>query len=314
MNNLPTVKDVLTYLKDNKKSFFGATIIAIAMFGMFFAISTKKGQSTDVSKEEFHYQFEFIVENKEGNLSNNPQTVKYVLDRYIVDKQIKVGGVTSTKLTESYDITYNNQVGVMTLKSTGELAVSQALYDILAHSDSTYFKDRSVFLLMSGPEEFESETSLIQSDKSFSPKQLLIYVVGTIVTSILLGFLLSWGKETKSKTIRNQFYLSSDIPVMNFEKVYMQNSDKLKQLMSLVMNEAGERQTLVITTDDEVKQVLKANQLIDISDGLLTEVPSILNYQEIVLVCRKNNTSKVWYNTQLEILKNLSVPVKCIYF
>ncbi|WP_314065813.1 hypothetical protein [uncultured Vagococcus sp.] len=314
MNNLPDLKDVVIYVKDNKKNFISAAVIALALFGMFFAISVNFGHSTLDPKEDYKYQFEFIVENKEGNISNNPQTIKYVLDHYILNQNLKTDQLDSHALIENYDITYNNQVGVMTLKTTGERKVNQLFYDIFKNSKSEYFADRSIYLLSTHPEKYDPEAELLLVEQGISLKIILLYIVGTIVTTILVGFLLSWMKDSKSQLIRNRFSLFTDVPVMNLEKLYLQNNDQRQELLRTAVKGMNEGRKLVIAMDPEVLTTLGTSDNFDIINNLLSEDNLNSNYQEVILICRKNNTTKVWYNTQLELLKNLNVTVKCIYF
>ncbi len=316
MNNLPNIKDTMTYVKDNKKNFLSAIVIAFAVFGMFFAISIKLSQSkidTEAGiNEDFTYQFDFIVENKEGNLNNNPYTTKYVLDHYILEQQLKTEKKDSVELTESYDIIYNGQVGVMSLRSSGDIKVSQLFYDTLSRSKSDYFNDRSIFLLTSKPEKYESDSKL--KGQSFSLKTVIVYVMGIIVMSVLLGFLLSWMKEARSKTISSNFYLDTDVPIVNLETIYLHNVGKEKELLTSAVNGMSIGKKLIITTDREVSEMLGNNDTFDVIENMVSDQILGCSYQEVVLICRKNKTSKIWYNTQLELLKNLNIHVKCVYF
>lgn len=314
MINLPNLGDLLRYLKDNRKSFVYSFLLSLIFAGGIYLISNSDTKIANDTTDGYQYEFNFIIENQVGSLINNPKTLKYVINKYILENKDSFGKENYKTLLEEYDIVYDSETAVMTLKTKENNA--DIFYKIIKSKESTYFSNKNVYLL--DPEVIKSNEvttaeATLPTGKLSKTKLVIILAITIILITLIFGVIFSWLKEIKSKEITNQFVLNSDRSILNLEKHNLSSSE-IKTIISNLLNENTDSSVILLTEDSDFVGKIDMNDYNQlILQNIASDSLNLRNVKEVIIIVEKKKTSKLWYNIQLELLKNRDLKITTIY-
>ncbi len=314
MINLPNLGDLLRYLKENSKNFVYSFLLSLIFAGGIYLISNSDTKITSDTTDGFQYEFNFIIENQVGSLINNPKTLKYVINKHILENKDSFGKIDYKTLLEDYEVVYDSDIAVMTLKTKENNA--DIFYKIIKSKESTYFSNKNVYLL--DPEVIKSSEVIateatVPNGKISKPKLVIILAITIILITLIIGVIFTWLKEIKSKEITSQFSLNSDKSILNLEKHNLSSSE-IKTIISNLLNENEDGDVIILAESSDFVSKIGMNDYNQfIFQTIASETLTLQSVKEVIILVEKKKTSKLWYNVQLELLKNRDLKITTIY-
>lgn len=278
-------------------------------------------------------RFDFYVENTEGYAFTNYNLLEAVLlSPEIYETINSVEPIVATDEIEAMEegaIPANYMIDVDTDTETSELhitigtgdeakneAIAALLYEAVQAGTIPFFENKSTYLL--------SEPHVVQLEKGPEPTDeggntsLLLYAVmgvGLFIGGILFGLLLAFFRLFFKKEITDVFNyrMSDEDTVMDLSHTTSAEQEEL--LAHSIQHPAASRK--LILSEEVLSPTLRKR--LEQMDGTpyifaqsVVSADPLLHFDEVIIVSRKNGTTKDWYKNQRTLLENYATPIKII--
>lgn len=300
MNNLPTLKDVVSFIKDNFKIIFGTMIISIALFaiGIGYTIYSNsiagevqtptvggvEGESISLTAEEVNklqedvVSFNFYVENDAAEPFINYNLLKKLLTAPDILQLIEESAGTEIKPAPEIAINVNLEQStyILTLSiGTGNyednLDIAEAYYKGIQEKLIPFFENKHIYM-ESVPAK--SLNNIVEGESTFedgstvSSKDIIIYGIIVLLISFVMGLIIAIFKLMTKKEL--------DI----FSYAYKDN-DKILNLSNLRKNSEEEFNNKVVHAIAHPQRRLKLILTeIPLSNSLMEKITKELNVFE----------------------------------
>ena len=278
-------------------------------------------------------RFDFYVENTEGYAFTSFNLLESVLLSPEVYEMIhSVEPIIATEEIEAMeegDIPANYMIDVATNYDTSELhitvgtgdeakneVIATLLYQAIQEGTIPFFANKSVYML-SEPHVVQLEKGPEPTDESGSASALLYLVMGAglFIGGLLLGMLVAFFRLFFKKEITDVFNyrMSDDDTVLDLSHTIA--AEQETALAHGIQHPAAARklilseESLAPTVQKRLEQMAGAPYVF--AQSVLAADP-LLHFEEIILVSRKNGTTKDWYKNQRTLLENYATPIKII--
>ena len=278
-------------------------------------------------------RFDFYVENTEGYAFTNFNLLEAVLLSPEVYEAIhEIEPIVATEAIEAMeegDIPANYMIDVDTDYDTSELhitvgtgdeakneAIATVLYKAMQEGTIPFFENKSIYLL-SEPHVVQLEKGPEQTNETGSTSMLLYLVmgVGLFIAGLLLGMLLGFIRLFFKKEITDVFNyrMSDDETVLDLSHTTAAAQEAA--LAHGIQHPAASRK-LILSEEPMESTVQKRLEQMEgmpyvFTQSVLSADP-LLSFDEIIIVSRKNGTTKDWYKNQRTLLENYATPIKII--
>ena len=278
-------------------------------------------------------RFDFYVENTEGYAFTNFNLLEAVLlspEVYeAIDSVEPIVATDAIEAMEEGDIPANYMIDVDTDNETSELhitvgtgdeakneAIATLLYEAVQEATIPFFANKSVYML-SEPHMVQLEKGPEQTDETGTTSLLLYLVMGAglFIGGLLLGMLVAFFRLFFKKEITDVFnYLISDDDTV----LDLSHTDIAEQEAALthgIQHPAATRklilsEELLKPTMQKCLEQMEGTPYV-FAQSVLSADP-LLHFDEVILVSRKNSTTKDWYKNQRTLLENYATPIKII--
>lgn len=266
MDQLPTLKDVVSFIKDNWKIIALTTIAGVILYGIGVAYtnySNEKATSEEAVQGESNnsgnlvlnqkerddlqkkrVSFDFYVENEDGTPFVNYNLLKELLttddvSKLIEDKtEIAIEPTPKQAINVTLDSTSNIlEVSVGTGSFKSNKLISNALYDAMKNGDIQFFNNKHIYI--STP-PYKNENSIAENEGTItvdsmgiSSKKLVIYGALAIIISMIVGVIIAVIHSMTRKEISDTFtygYKEDDI-LLNFTNKKNSSIEEKNRLM-----------------------------------------------------------------------------------
>ena len=278
-------------------------------------------------------RFDFYVENTEGYAFTNFNLMEAVLlspEVYAaIDSVEPIVATDAIEAMEEGDIPANYMIDVDTDYDTSELhitvgtgdeakneAIATALYEAMQAGTIPFFENKSIYLL-SEPHVVQLEKGPEATDETGTSSPLLYLVMGAglFIGGLLFGMLIAFFRLFFKKEITDVFNyrMSDDDKVLDLS--HTTAAEQEAALEHGIQHPAATRK-LILSEEPLAPTVQK--RLLQMEGAPYVFAPSVLSadpllsFDEVILVSRKNGTTKGWYKNQRTLLENYATPIKII--
>lgn len=361
MDQLPTLDDVVSFIKSHLKIII-LTVIAGFIFygiGLFYTIySDNKTLSQEVNQSESinsgdlsltqeeldelqkdRVSFNFYVENEDATPFVNYNLLKKLLITPDVMGAIqdKAGVSIKSNLDDVVNITLDTTSNLLEMSiGTGNYktnkAIANTLYNAMKDGKIQFFNNKSIYM-SSVPVKNKkalatTEGTISLESTSLSTKKVVIYGFLVGIFSIILGIIIAIMYSATRKEISDTFTYSykEDDVLLNFNNLKDSSiQEKNERIIHAIIH--PKRNTKLVLSETDLNEQLKIdleNKLNTISQELeiqpftmvvakdLSEVNPLLQIDEVTIIIKKKETTKIWYKNQRNLLENYNAPVKVI--
>lgn len=278
-------------------------------------------------------RFDFYVENTEGYAFTNFNLLEAVLlspEVYeAIDSVEPIVATDAIEAMEEGDIPANYMIDVDTDNETSELhitvgtgneakneAIATLLYEAVQEATIPFFENKSTYLL-SEPHVVQLEKGPEPTDETGNTSMLLYLVMaaGLFIGGLLLGVLFGFLRLFFKKEITDVFnYRMSDDDIV-LDLSHTIDADQEAALAHGIQHPAATRK-LILSEEHLSPSVQKRLEQMEgapyiFAQSILSADP-LLHFDEVILVSRKNGTTKDWYKNQRTQLENYATPIKII--
>lgn len=341
MKDLPTIKQMKKFFKDNLKTIFATAGVCLVLF--FGAVgytiysndaALKRVESvtgkeiTPITGAEYSklnknkVRFLFFVENEEGNLFANPNLFESILLSDDVLAESGAEALIPKGVAPEFviDVTYDDVTsGLFVTVGTGDyntnLALANLLYETVSTDKLGFFDNKDVYMLTE-PEKVSKKLESL-TDANISVMEYVVYGVAVLILSVIMGLFIAAVRMVTNKEISDGFsykYAEDDL-VMDLTEMggevnqplalvqAIRHPAKDTKLVLAQRLDAKELQEKLITKEGTGKFIVKNDIL---------EVSADTHFDEIIIISEKNQTTKQWYKNQRIQLENYHSPIKII--
>lgn len=377
LKNLPTLDEIVFFLKDNVKIIITMTVLFFSLFllGIGYTIYTdsKIDENTNILEEQevklselnqdipFEAQLEpeeikLIMKNlqKDGGMAfsfymendlGEPFLANSLMNELLTSEDVlkKVEEESGTSIDPSPElavqVTLNPNTQIMTLKvGTGytkkNRLIADVYFNMISNEDSPFFDNKTVYVVTE-PEvikSYEMESDSIPNsdldinvEERFSYKKIILYTAIALVISIFGGIFMALIRNLLKKEVTDiyGFAFKDNDTILNISNNKYQNeNEKYDQMIHAILH--PERDSKLILSEQELdnyiveklkdKSNMKTNkhQTSILFNSSVSSVNPTLSFDEVIIICKKNYTTKKWYETQRELLKIYKSEIKVI--
>lgn len=304
MNNLPTFKDVLSFIKDNLKIIISTMIVCILIYGLGLGyslytnskveelgdissgIESNSESSSVLSSEKVEelkmdsVSFEFYVETPEAIQFTNYNLMKQLLISPAISKTIEE--VAGTKISPSPNfavhVSLDHSTYILTLSvGTGDyeenMAIATAYYKSMEEGTIPFFSNNKSVYLVTEPMRISDEVlaenseSTLAENNETSLTTMILLGLAVLIASFILGVLIALVYSMTKKEISDSFsYVRNENDVMlNF---HQSNNRDQKEKISKIAH-------AVLHPERRVKVVLTESIL---DDKIVNELKEIISF------------------------------------
>lgn len=377
MKNLPTINELISFLKDNLKIILLTIISFLFIFtlGTGYTIYTNNklegtGEDTELIKDidetvpleeqlepaeielileqlqENAVSFSFYLEKNPAEPFQSANLLKEILISPDVLQNIEEKtGITiepSTELAVNVNVDPKKLLLSVTI-GTGDLEtnkiLAEAYYTMISEENNSFFDNKSVYIV-SEPEvitdKINKETISTETTDSnlndFSYKRLIvltiIVIIGGSIFGVILALILSLLKSTVSEIYG--FAIKDDDTILNISNLKKNSKEELtKQIVHSIVHPA-KKIKLILTEeklDEDIVALLKNESDVYVEKNTplvyendsavfiaknITDISPKTVIDEIVFICKKDKTSKKWYEKQRKLLEVYKTKIKVI--
>ncbi len=378
LKNLPTIDELLSFLKDNLKIILLTTVSGLILFavGIGYTVYTdSKIEGTIEEQEtlipeiddsialeeqftpeetellveklqETGVAFSFYLEKESADPFKSPDLLKELLISPTVLQNLEQG--TNTKIEPSpelaVDVTLDPENLLLTVTiGTGNVAnnkiIADAYFKVISEEQSPFFDNKSVYIAAE-PEsiniitdEKEITDAKLNTATNFgglSIKKIIFLTVIVIVAGAIVGIMISLIVSLLKKEV-NEIYgfaYKDEDKFLNISNVQNNSDDEVStqivhsiihpaKKVKLVLSEEDLDEAMIAKLKKEAntqsgKELRLSNEpMILIANSIIDIDPKIV-IDEIVFICKKNKTSKKWYEKQRKLLEIYDAVIKVI--
>ncbi|MBF8807722.1 MAG: hypothetical protein IC227_04220 [Enterococcus lacertideformus] len=292
------------FIKNHKKVYFLSGFISLLICALLVGYNWKISCTNLYATGE---EITFLLENKEGNPYQNSEDIRKIFllqlnDDPTVSKEIKEE--LNKNLTVTRDASNFFIVTVDNYLNKENTFVKDKLLSYLKQGEISFFKDKTIIDLSENTKEIFAPT---QEAQILSIKKIVIYLIGGFILFVILGTILATILSRKNTVINDDFsFLVNDqiVNISHFSKL-----DKQACIENTLMNIAIP--TIIITQLHNLK-LINDNHNIVITDDLGHAFLPPFEAHKILLICEKGETTKEWYQLQMELSKIYSDDIDII--
>lgn len=382
MKNLPTIDELMSFLRDNLKIIIISIVACLMLFlaGVGYTVFTNdkiEDEVQDTSEEdnllsnvdstipieeqlepeeievivdklqEDGVEFSFYLEKESADPFQSTTLLKEILTSppviQNIEEETNVKIEPNPELAVNVDLNSSNLLMTITI-GTGDAEKNKALaeaYFTMVSEEQHEFFDNKVVYTVSQPEpvgnniiegENSENGSVVQDVNGVSYTQLIILTVVVVVFGAILGVLISIAKSLFRKEVTEVygFAMKDDDQVINISNLKdSAKNERAKQIVHTIIH-PNEKVKLILSEeklDEEIISYLQKetrvetvnrNVQLDKYDDVIFISPSIIevdpkvSINEIVFICKKNHTSKKWYETQRKLIETYNASIKVV--
>lgn len=313
MDNKYTFEHIYGYLKNNVKIYILSLFFSVAIvFGLFlYSNHTEKQKIQDENNFENQTVFSFIIENEQGNIMNNSGALTRVFLTELT-KTSFFGKDVENKFNVQYDdqsnsfhIFFNDNVKKSIVEETRTYLNSQ-----MEQNKIKFFVNKKIYFIN---ENVESDVT--PTDTSMGKKVLILFAGLIIVLTLLFGTILANYFERKRKTISQKFYLSDSEMIIDVNSLVKQETIKKVTILNSLIKGNYNNKLIIIESHSDLKEKLSFDKtkafIVSDLGNLESEFPIVP--EEVFIICEQGETTKEWFNRQIELVQNSVNIVKVIY-
>lgn len=249
-----------------------------------------------------------------------------------IEKEINMKIKPSPELAVNVDLDSENLLITVTI-GTGDVKMNKLLteaYFTMISEERNPFFDNKIVYIMSEPEvikpnsdnELKSTDILSPNSNNLSFKRIAILTIIVIIAGAFTGIILCLVRSILAKEVSELygFAIKDDDTILNINSLKIESeSEQYEQIVhsiihpnkkvKLVLSENNLEEGIIIRIKEEsIIQVGRTHSLPSEAKGLVIIANSILDIDpkididEIIFICIKNKTSKVWYEKQRKLL------------
>ncbi|WP_407370897.1 hypothetical protein [Carnobacterium sp.] len=324
------LKEIKIFLFENKKTIFlttGVVIIIVAalqLLGYFFNSQPNEADLNEFDALHTAYFEIYIEQNNLGAFTNSYLIEAFLNQDDVINEIERKSGLSIGPVINEYreaneviittdedpiNVSRNTSTNIMTISfgiGTEEenLKAAKAYYQWLEDSNHQFFEDKKLFYI-SAPETLDIDTITNQA-KPFSIKTFVIRLVLAVFGGVILGIAIALAFVLFNKKIMYAFTYgwNEDDVFLNFSE----DSNPKEIAHSLIQPNNGKK---VILSENSLNQELlndlknmfqNENQVIFNSDVL--NVDPLITINEFIIVIKRKETTKSWYQDQRRQLKS----------
>ena len=182
--------------------------------------------------------------------------------------------------------------------------VKDKLLSYLKQGEIPFFKDKTIVELSENTKDIFAP---VQETQSLSIKKIVIYLVGGGILFAILGTILAAVFSRKNTVINDDFSFLTNDQVVNIS--HFSNIDKQVCIENTLMNIVTP--TIILTQLQNLNLRTDNNNII-ITDDLGNAFLPSFEARKILLICEKGETTKEWYQLQMELSKIYSDDIDII--
>lgn len=287
MNNLPTFKDVISFIKDNLKIIISTMIVCILIYalGLGYTLYTnsKVDDLGDISSgiesgsesgsvlspekveklKEDSVSFEFYVETKEANQFTNYNLMKQLLIAPSVLGSIEETAGTKILPAPNFavHVSLDHSTYILTLSiGTGNyddnMSIATAYYEGMKDGSIPFFSNNKSIYMITNPTKVSEELLKVDSESTLaenegtSPLTMILLGVVIVIASFILGVVIALVYSMTRKEITDSFsYARSENDViLNFHQLNERNQDeKISKISHAILH--PEKNVKVLLTE-----------------------------------------------------------------
>lgn len=382
MKNLPTIEELISFLKDNLRIIILSIVTCLMLFiaGVGYTAFTNDKVENELQNtneednllsdidntipieeqlkpeeievivdklQEDGVEFSFYLEKESADPFQSTTLLKEILTSpsviQIVEEETNVKIEPNPEVAVNVDLNSSNLLMTITI-GTGDAeknkALADAYFNIVSEEQHEFF-DNKVVYTVSQPEPVDSNvtegensdnSSVVQNVNGVSYTQLIILAIGVGVFGAMLGILISIAKSLFRKEVTEiyGFAIKDDDQVINISNLkYSAKSESSKQLVHTIVH-PSEKVKLILSEEKLGEEIIsylqketrvetrtkniqldKYDEIIFISQSIIEVDPKVA-INEIVFICKKNHTSKKWYETQRKLIETYNAAIKVI--
>lgn len=264
MNNLPTLKDVMSFLKDYKKIILGTMIACLVLYalGMGYTIYSnskveERGEPSDLNinssqgvlspevmrnLQEDVVSFNFYIENDSAEQFTNynlmkqllisPESLAYIEEK--AGKEIEPSPFHAVNMSLDHS-TYVLTLSIGTGNYTDNKAIAQAYYNGIINGEIPFFSTNKKVYMVSEPARVDTEEvipvngeSTNAENEDISIATLIALAVAVMIGSFVLGVFIALIYAMNRKVIADPFNLEQkdDDVVLNLSSFILKGNEE----------------------------------------------------------------------------------------
>ncbi|MBM6615955.1 hypothetical protein JTF06_13770 [Desemzia sp. RIT804] len=343
MDSQTFIRELKLFLRENKKTFIYSVIIFFILGTLLqIGLSLFSSNGSEVANEDnisvTPAAFEVYIENSQ---TGEPYTNSYIVEEFFeksewMDWAEENSGVEISSVVEEFrdehpeiingdllkPITSNRDRSshVFTVRfnfGDGEenLAITEAYFELLMSEQLEFLQNKNIYTI-SEPALVEEEGNTTISSvtengsTSFSVKNIIIILAASLIGGTLLGFVITIMRYLFSEKIYYGFSYSwneedlyinlpNDNLYKNISPIILQPLSSSKVILSEKVYDELENQI-----KEKVKNVVVNNKTHLYFEKDVLDIDPSLQVDEFIIIIKRTETTKNWYNKQREYLKN----------
>lgn len=383
MRNLPTIEELISFLKDNLKIIILSIVSCLFLFvvGIGYTIYTDSKIEDTVQNtvqeenlldnidetlpleeqlepeeiemivdklQEDGVEFSFYLEKESADPFKSPDLLKELLVSpnvlNTVEQEANTKIIPSPELAVNVSLNSDNLLLTVTV-GTGDVyknkAIADAYFKIISEENTPFFDNKTVFIVdepetteMLDNEDNINETEINSSLTmgSLTPKRIILLAIAAIVLGITIGVIIALALSLLKKEVDEiyGFAVDDEDTILNMSKLNKQSKEEIsKQVVHSIIHPSKKTKLVLSETklDNEIVKKLhdEANIHFENSEDLsndkevsviiansIIDIDPKINIDEVAFICKKNETTKRWYENQRKLLEVYDTETKVI--
>lgn len=384
MKNLPTLEEILSFLKENLKIIIVTAVSFLTIFalGTGYTIYTENKIENNVNEtveenknilssldesipleeqlepEEIEMIMERLQENGvafsfylEKNSAEPFQATGLLKELLIspntiqeIEQEAETEFEINPKLAVDVDFNSNNllmTITIGTMDAERNKSIADAYFRMLSNETNSFFENKNVYIV-SNPERVynsdvneesnESTEMETSTTNNFSFRRTVIFAVIIFILGACVGALIALLKSLFNKEVSNiyGFAVKDEDIILNLSGIKNKTeNEENSQILHVLLH--PERNTKVVLSEKQLEnnliKKLKESSNVHLgkpdvsSDNVfpavllaeeIVDIDPAISIDEVIFICRKNETTKYWYEKQRKLLEVYKAPVKVI--
>lgn len=299
--------------------------------------SSEEELLTDYLNKE-SYSFRIYVENDDGSVFTDNFLLRQILVADPLVQEIQEETTVEFSLPAEvvvtvFQISGSEMLQIKVGTGNGELnqQVINYYYNYIENGNLSLFNDKSVYIIDETPFSFEDvygtseivehqEMTFLQNLKANIEIFLIVTILG-VLAGIILGLFVAMIKERFSREIPSiyNFNLYGDRTLVNLDAIPLNQVSNVDTLVVQSILGNRKKNKLVLSEEPLASELIKkleqgsstSNSELQIYSKNFEEA-DLNPVEEIVVLIQVFETSKEWFEKQMELVKTTNVPVKII--
>lgn len=299
------IHEAVNFFKRNWKKYLISLGISFLIVGLLYLYSTVSQSSLEKSSMNNSFSFEFLVENKEGNSYSKVEAIKEVFVKELAKKE---KNISVEEALNNIEMTYSDTDGKITV-NIRDAELADDFFNFIDESKVEFFDNKNVYLLSDSVNKNTIDNINLET---MNLKKMIIYLFTILFLTFLIGTILSALFDFKKETISQKFTLKAADNIIDMNRIEGKTNEEIIHALSSIIKNPNINKIVVMEDSSELKNknftknIFLVNSLENVKE--LTFVP-----EKVLLVCKKDETKKQWIAMQLELAKNYSSTVECVF-